>query len=126
MVVATGSVALWNDRDKAYSDYFEVRRFGDVYYFRSIPHLTRRIIARGRPESPLLFTETEEQYREWQRYGRSERAIEGPAPERPKASPPPAAPREVENTLKFEVPKMPPPKISPSPDGSAGQADGKR
>lgn len=118
-------VALWNDRDKAYSDYFEVRRFGEVYYFRTIPRLTRRIIARGKPESPLLFTETEEQYREWLSYGRSERAIERPAPDRPKPSAPPATPRELENTLKFEAPTIPAPQLPPVPQGSAGQSKGK-
>ena len=30
-------VALWNDRDKAYSDFYEVRRYGGAYYFRTIP-----------------------------------------------------------------------------------------
>ena len=118
-------VALWNDRDKAYSDYYEVRRFGDVYYFRTIPHLTRRIIARGKPESPLLFTETEEQYREWLTYGRAERAIERPAPGRPKPSAPSIAPREPENSLKFEAPALPAPQLSPAPQGSAAQTDGR-
>jgi hypothetical protein len=117
-------VALWNDRDKAYSDCFEVRRFGDVHYFRSIPHLTRRIIARGKPESPLLFTETEEQYREWLTYGRAERAIERPAPGRPTTSAPPAAPRELENSLRFEAPTIPAPQLPPVPQGSPKQNDG--
>src|SRR5688572_5942706 len=33
-------VALWNDREKDYSDFFEVRRYAGVYYFRTIPQLT--------------------------------------------------------------------------------------
>jgi hypothetical protein len=69
-------VALWNGQDRAFSDFFEVRRLGGAYYFRSIPKLTRRIIARGKPmpEAPLRFTETEEQYQEWLLHGRIERA----------------------------------------------------
>lgn len=72
-------VALWNSRDKDYTDFYEVRRLGGVLYFRSIPKLTRRIVARGKhvAESPLQFTETEEQYQEWQQFGRRERPAEG-------------------------------------------------
>lgn len=68
-------VALWNSQERAFSDFYEVRRIEGVFYFRSIPRLTRRIIARGRPmpDSPLRFTETEEQYQEWRQHGRSER-----------------------------------------------------
>lgn len=69
-------VALWNGQDRAFSDFFEVRRLGGTFYFRSIPKLTRRIIARGKPmpEAPLRFTETEEQYQEWLLHGRMERS----------------------------------------------------
>jgi hypothetical protein len=68
-------VALWNSQERAFSDFYEVRRIEGVLYFRSIPKLTRRIIARGKPmpDSPLRFTETEEQYQEWRQHGRSER-----------------------------------------------------
>jgi hypothetical protein len=68
-------VALWNSRDNAFSDFYEVRRIGGARYFRTIPTLTRRVIQHGkpRPASPLQFTETEEQYREWQEHGRTER-----------------------------------------------------
>ena len=71
-------VALWNGQDRAFSDFYEVRRVGGVFYFRSIPKLTRRIFARGRPmpEAPLRFTETEEQYQEWLLHGRIERTGE--------------------------------------------------
>lgn len=78
-------VALWNSQERAFSDFYEVRRIEGVLYFRSIPKLTRRIIARGRPmpDSPLRFTETEEQYQEWRQHGRSERPADvapaGPA-----------------------------------------------
>lgn len=58
-----------------YSELYEVRRRGDILYFRTIPRLTRRVINRGKPtpECPLQFTETEEQYREWLEHGRKER-----------------------------------------------------
>ncbi|MDP3071421.1 MAG: hypothetical protein Q8N18_14115 [Opitutaceae bacterium] len=58
-----------------FSELYEVRRSGDVHYFRTITRLTRRIIARGKPlpGCPLQFTETEEQYREWLEHGRKER-----------------------------------------------------
>jgi len=71
-------VAMWNGQDRAFSDFYEVRRIAGAYYFRSISKLTRRIIARGKPmsESPLQFTETEEQYQEWWQHGRKERAPE--------------------------------------------------
>lgn len=68
-------VALWNPELNRFADYYEVRRFGDILYFRTIPKFTRRVIQRGKPmpECPLQFTETEEQYREWQEHGRTER-----------------------------------------------------
>lgn len=71
-------VAMWNSQERAFSDFYEVRRIDGGLYFRSIPKLTRRIIARGKPmpDSPLRFTETEEQYQEWRQHGRSERPAE--------------------------------------------------
>jgi len=71
-------VALWNSEDRTFSDYYEVRRAGGACYFRSIPALTRRVVGRGQrgTGSPLRFTETEEQYREWREHGRTERKEE--------------------------------------------------
>ena len=68
-------VAMWNSQERAFTDFYEVRRLAGALYFRSIPKLTRRIIARGKPmpEAPLQFTETEEQYQEWWQHGRRER-----------------------------------------------------
>ncbi len=76
----TTEVALWNTKDRAFTDFYEVRRFGDDYYFRSLTSLTRRIVKHGKPlpESPLQFTETEEQYRDWLEHGRIERPTEPP------------------------------------------------
>ncbi len=58
-----------------FSEFYEVRRSGETYYFRSLTRLTRRVIHRGKPlpGCPLQFTETEEQYREWLEHGRKER-----------------------------------------------------
>ncbi len=68
-------VALWNLQDRAFTDFYAVRRLGDTLYFRTIPAFTRRIIERGKPmpDSPLQFTESEAQYNEWRQYGRTER-----------------------------------------------------
>jgi hypothetical protein len=104
----TAEVALWNSQRQSYSDFFEVRRFGSSYYFRTIPELTRRVIKRGKPmpDSPLEFTETEEQYQEWRQHGRSER------------------PREYEPRppLRFTAPEAPPVQIvRPSVEPPAGQ-----
>lgn len=73
-------VALWSREERAFSDFYEVRRMGKVYYFRTIPTLTRRMLTHGvpMPKSPLQFTETEEQYREWVEYGRSEATTVAP------------------------------------------------
>lgn len=109
-------VALWSVQEKAFADFYEVRRVGDVYYFRTIPRLTRRIIARGKPipESPLQFTETEEQYREWQNYGRSEHSPEREPLVRPRSvvAPPSTAPVDSSvSTVKLVPPALPPPEF---------------
>lgn len=115
-------VALWNIRDKAFSDFYEVRRIGDQYYFRTLSKLTRRVISRGKTltESPLLFTETEEQYREWVAYGRSEQAVEQDL--RPPV-PPRSERREllVAPTVDSATPPPAPPPLEkmPRPDGAA-------
>lgn len=111
----TTEVALWDPVEERYADFYEVRRLDSKLYFRSIPQLTRRIIARGKvPADALLqFTETEEQYREWQEHGRSERPIERmwQKPTRAPAisiAPPTVPPLE---TPKFE---LTPPPINPT------------
>ena len=103
-------VAMWDSATERFADFYEIRRVEGNLYFRTIPALTRRVIARGKPvpDSPLQFTETEEQYREWYEHGRNERPIENlwkKAPPPPKAStvaapaPSPAAPVKVEVDL---------------------------
>lgn len=71
-------IALWNSAAAAFAEYYEVRRVGGQLYFRSIPALTRRVIRRGKedPSCPLVFTETEAEYREWLQHGRNERPAE--------------------------------------------------
>ncbi len=96
----TTEVALWNAEYRDFSDFYEVRRVGLVYYFRSLTALTRPIFMPTNlpPDSPLRFTETEERRRD--RLVRGEtgdlrRAFEGPPPtpapnlERPIVAPPP-------------------------------------
>ena len=61
-------VALWDSKRMSYSLFYEVLRNGDVFYFRSIPQLTRPVLTHGVPENaPLQYTETEERRREWLR-----------------------------------------------------------
>ncbi|HVU23189.1 MAG TPA: hypothetical protein VHE13_03620 [Opitutus sp.] len=66
-------VALWDMDTHSYSICYEVLRSGDIYFFRSIPKLTRPVLTHGVPaNSPLLFTETEESRREWLQRGQYE------------------------------------------------------
>ena len=111
----TTEVAMWDPTEERYADFYEVRKIDGKLYFRSIPQLTRRIIKRGKVEadSLLQFTETEEQFREWEQYGRTERPIEWmwKKPERSPGMtvPPPTAPA-------METPKLDlaPPAINPT------------
>lgn len=98
-------VALWNKEERKFADFYEVRRIGGVYYFRSIPELTRRVIRHGKvmPDSPLQFTETEEEYREWLEHGRSEtrpevEAVRAPSP--PGITPPRVSPQDPSGNVK--------------------------
>jgi len=62
----TTEVALWNPDTKSFSEFYEVTRVGDAYYFRSVTGLTRLGLTHGVPEdSPLQFTETARQREEW-------------------------------------------------------------
>lgn len=59
-------VALWNSQTNSFSDAYEVLREGEMLYFRSIPALTRPLLAHAtHSESPLVFTETVEMRRKW-------------------------------------------------------------
>jgi hypothetical protein len=62
----TTEVALWDPGTKAFSEYYEVIRNGNEYYFRSISALTRPVLTHGVVEnSPLQFTETATQRQKW-------------------------------------------------------------
>jgi hypothetical protein len=55
----TTEVALWNSDTRDFTDFFEVRRFGNEYYYRSIPTLTRPLlsnVAGLSKDCPLRFT----------------------------------------------------------------------
>jgi hypothetical protein len=106
----TTEVALWSPTTRDFTEYFEVLRYANRYYFRTIPTLTRRVINRGKPvpNCPLLFTETEEQYQEWRQHGRSERPFGdyrpvSAFPNASDASGKPTTPRLEVIAPKFEV-----------------------
>ncbi|MEX2044169.1 MAG: hypothetical protein WD941_02375 [Opitutus sp.] len=113
----TTEVALWDPAEERFADYYEVRRVNGVLYFRSITKLTRRIIVRGKQltESPLQFTETEEQYRDWDDRDRAERPMQRMwqevakqrSQEQPEEtpSPVPASPEVRKITPAFDPPK---------------------
>jgi len=51
-------VALWSAETGKYSEFFEVMRSGEYFYFRTIPHLTRAVLRQNvDPNAPLRFTE---------------------------------------------------------------------
>ncbi len=113
----TTEIALWNPQERAFSDFFEVRRLGGRLYFRSLPELTRRIIRRGRelPDCPLQFTETEAQYREWLEFGRRERPPELTPLPRPVAPPRSAGPAVPPVGVDRSPEVRPAPPSSPEP-----------
>lgn len=62
----TTEVALWSPETKSFSDCYEVVKVDGENYFRPITALTRPVLTHGVPEnSPLQFTETELQRKEW-------------------------------------------------------------
>lgn len=65
----TTEVALFDTDTNEYSDFYQVVRAANgVYFFRTVPHLDRPIKTHGVPDnSPLRFTETEEQRQQWLR-----------------------------------------------------------
>lgn len=74
-------VALWDRERRSYSLFYEVLRYGDRFYFRSIPRLTRPILAEGVPvNSPLQYTTSAD-------------VFEPRRKTRPEISPPPAEAR---------------------------------
>lgn len=101
----TTEVALWDSTEERYSDFYEIRKVGGALYFRSVPRLTRRPIGDRSRElvgSPLLFTETEEQFREWDERDRARRPFE-----RMWTPPPPKLPQVQPQLPAIEPPKAP-------------------
>jgi hypothetical protein len=71
----TTEVALWDSQTKDFTQCYQVLRAGDALFFRSIPHLTHPLLRHGLPDgenTPLQFTETAAQQREWLRASRDE------------------------------------------------------
>jgi hypothetical protein len=55
-------IAVWNGKTLSFSDYFEVLRGEQGWYFRSMTRFSRLPLEGYGPEaSPILFTETSEQ-----------------------------------------------------------------
>jgi len=82
-------VALWSPSANSYSDFYEVLREDDTLWFRSIPRLTRPLIAHAtKSDAPLVFTETAEMRRAWIESRGEMRPVHAVAPE---AAPAPAA-----------------------------------
>lgn len=111
-------VAMWNSAEGEFSDYYEIRRYGDRLYFRSIPHLTNRLIRHGKmppPECPLRFTETERQYQEWREHGRFERPPEVTRPSVGATRAPLPTPSPSIDTRRVEPPPSEKPAGSPAP-----------
>jgi hypothetical protein len=62
----TTEVALWSPETKSFSDFYEVVNVDGENYFRPISGFTRPILTHGvAANSPLQFTETEQQRKEW-------------------------------------------------------------
>lgn len=82
-------VGMWNAQKNAYGDFYEVIRQEGNLYFRSIPRLTRPMLANAEhSEVPLVFTETEEMRKQW--YEARKEMVPGyaaPRPEAPKVEP---------------------------------------
>ena len=122
----TTEVALWVPAEERYADFYEVRKIDGKLYFRSIPALTRRTINRGTVQADALlqFTETEDQFREWQEYGRRERPFEKmwEKPNRPPVNTLPSPSLPTVTTPKIEItpppiePTLPPPPQAKKPE----------
>jgi hypothetical protein len=84
-------VALWSPSVNAYADFYEVLREEDTLWFRSIPKLTRPLIAHAtKTDAPMIFTETAEMRRAWLE-SRAEMRPAQALPPAPAPEPTPAA-----------------------------------
>lgn len=56
-------IALWREQTKRRDDFYEVRRVGGKFYFRTLTRLSRPVIDHGvRSNLPIEFTETQAMY----------------------------------------------------------------
>lgn len=115
-------IALWNPATRDFNDYYEVRRIGGVYYYRSIAMLTRPLIKnqKGLPEdSPLRFT-----YAGAQEFFEQARAIP-PAERKPERDWKPAPQRPAVDLPRASAPNPAPPpalpKIEVQPKGPSAE-----
>lgn len=88
-------VALWNSEQNAYADFYEVWRDpSGGLYFRSLPRLTRPVLAHAsKTEAPLLFTESLAMRKEWMEARR----------ELVPATPMPTLPKDLSTSAKPEA-----------------------
>lgn len=91
-------IAGWDPRRKKYAHFFEVRRAGGQFYFRTIPALTRPLIDHGaRSALPFWFTETPEMrerfYRENPDYDPDKEPMVDLPPKPPERYAPPSSTR---------------------------------
>ena len=93
----TTEVALWNEEQRDFSDFYEVRRDGKTYYFRTLTRLTRRVFTPPNlpADSPLRFTEPKERYLERAEAGPVRREPELRRPTGVPVTPPRIAPNVV-------------------------------
>ncbi len=62
----TTEIAVWNPDSKEFTEAYEVKRVGDDFYFRSLPHLTRKLINYGEKlpaDAPIRFASVEDRAR---------------------------------------------------------------
>lgn len=61
-------IALWSVQTKRRSDFYEVRRSGGAFYFRTLVRLTRPLLDHGaRSDEPVAFTETQAMHDDFHR-----------------------------------------------------------
>ncbi len=103
-------IALWSVRRRRFADFYEVRRSGGKFYFRTLAQLTRPLIDHGaRSNLPIQFTEPQaardEFYRAHPDYDPATESLVDPLPR-------PPAPAGTNSYLPSSPP--PPPPVPPS------------
>lgn len=109
----TTEIALWSMQNQRHDDYYEVRRIGGEFYFRTLARLTRPVIDHGeRARRPVAFTETQVMHDDYHR----EHPGYDPTLE-PVVDLPPRLPEPYERTdpSASRLPGPPPPTVPPLP-----------